>query len=152
MDDPALFPPLNAGLNGLAFVLLLTGRHMIKTGREQAHRRCMIGALEVSVLFLVSYFYYHMAFGLRVEYAGPEWARTPYLALLLSHTVLAAAVPILAVRTAWLGLSDRREAHRRWARWTFPIWIYVSLTGVAIYLVLYVLTNSGRIAFEGLAS
>lgn len=146
MDGPPLLPTLNAGLNGLAAVLLLAGRWQIHRRREAAHRACMIAAFATSVVFLVSYLSYHATHDDLVRYQGPAWGRTPYLVLLLSHTVLAAAVPFLALRTLWLGLKDRRASHRRWARITFPIWLYVSATGVLVYLVLYVLTDSGTAA------
>lgn len=98
----------------------------------------MLSALAVSAAFLASYVVYHALEGSR-RYEGTGVLRTVYLAVLLSHVVLAAAVPFLAVRTAWLGLRDRRAQHRRWARWTYPIWLYVSVTGVVIYAMLYLL-------------
>ncbi|MBC8328653.1 MAG: DUF420 domain-containing protein [Planctomycetes bacterium] len=148
MDLP-LLPTLNASLNGLAGVFLLCGFAMIKRGRERAHARCMKAAFLSSVAFLACYLYYHFTNELLVRYAGPAWGKTPYLVLLLTHTVLAAAVPFLAVRTLWLALKDRREDHRRWARKTLPLWLYVSATGVLIYLVLYVFTDSGALALGG---
>jgi uncharacterized membrane protein YozB (DUF420 family) len=151
MNDPSVFPPLNASLNGLAGLLLVLGVWRIKRGDEVGHRRLMLSALACSALFLASYLTYHFGFELTVKYQGPDWGRTPYLALLLSHTVLAALVPFLALRTAWLGYRDDRERHRRLARITFPIWLYVSVTGVLIYLVLYRWTPSGEIALQGVA-
>jgi len=150
MNDPTLFPPLNAALNGLAGLLLVIGMLQIKAGREVAHKRFMLAALGCSVVFLCSYLYYHGHFQIQVKYQGAAWGRVPYLGLLLSHTVLAAIVPFLALRTAWLGIKDRRAAHRRLAKWTLPIWLYVSATGVLVYLVLYVFTESGRLALDGL--
>ncbi|MGB0685024.1 MAG: DUF420 domain-containing protein [Planctomycetota bacterium] len=150
MDDPALFPPLNASLNALAGLLLVVSILQVKKGREELHKKLMFAALACSAVFLASYLFYHFYFGITVKYQGADWGRIPYLALLLSHTVLAALVPFMALRTAWLGIKDRREAHRRLARWTFPIWLYVSVTGVLVYLVLYVLTDSGTLAFEAL--
>lgn len=152
MDDPSIFPPLNAALNGLAALLMVAGVLRIRRGDEAMHKKLMLSAFGVSVLFLCSYLYYHLHFGVSVKYQGPDGAKIPYLLMLLSHTVLAAAVPFLAMRTIWLGLKDRRASHRKWARVTFPIWLYVSLTGVLIYLVLYVFTDSSRLAFEGLGS
>jgi len=151
MNDPSVFPPLNASLNGLAGLLLVLGVWRIKRGDEVGHRRLMLSALACSVVFLASYLTYHLRFELTVKYQGPDWGRTPYLALLLSHTVLAAAVPFLALRTAWLGYKDDRPRHRRLAKWTFPIWLYVSVTGVLIYLVLYRWTPSGEIALQGVS-
>jgi len=150
MDDPTIFPPLNAALNCLAAILMVLGVLRIRAGDEAMHKKLMLSAFFVSVLFLCSYLYYHSAFSLTVEYAGPEWGRTPYLAMLFTHIVLAALVPFLALRTIWLGLKDRRDSHRKWARFTFPIWLYVSITGVMIYLTLYVFTESSRIALEAL--
>ena len=141
MDLPFL-PTLNACLNGLAFLLLVMGIAQIKRGREEAHKRMMIAALVTSTLFLISYLTHHALIGLTVKYAGPEWGKTPYLIMLLAHTVLAALVPFLALRTAYLGFKERRESHRKWAKVTAPIWIFVSITGVLIYLVLYVFTDS----------
>lgn len=150
MNDPAMFPPLNAALNGLAGVLLLIGFSRIKAGQETAHKRFMLAAFGCSVLFLVSYLYYHLHFSIQVKYQGPDWGKAPYLGMLLAHTVLAAAVPFLALRTIFLGFKERRAAHRRIARITFPIWLFVSATGVLIYLVLYVFTDSGALALEAL--
>ena len=138
-------PTLNASLNGLAATLLVVGLAFIKRRRERAHKNCMVAAFACSVLFLASYLYYHANAG-RISFAGEGLAKTAYLALLLSHTVLAAAVPILAVRTLYLGFRDRRAQHRRWARITFPIWLYVSVTGVLIYLILYHWTDSAALA------
>lgn len=152
MDDPTLFPPLNAALNGLAGLMLILGMLKIKAGNEVAHKRFMFAALACSVVFLSSYLYYHLYFGISVKYQGADWGRAPYLALLLSHTVLAALVPFLALRTAYLGIKDHRSAHKKWAKWTLPIWLYVSATGVLVYLVLYVFTDSGKLAFEALGS
>ena len=148
MELPFL-PTLNASLNGLAGVFLLCGYAMIRRGREGAHGACMKAAFLSSVAFLASYLYYHFTNEILVRYAGPDWGKTPYLLLLLTHTVLAAAVPLMALRTLWLGLKDRREAHRRWACKTLPVWLYVSATGVMIYLVLYVFTDSGALARGG---
>lgn len=150
MDDPTIFPPLNAALNGLAGLLLVIGVLQVKRGNEAAHKKFMLAAFGCSVVFLVSYLYYHFHFAIQVKYQGPDWGRWPYFGLLLSHTVLAAGVPFLALRTIFLGFKERREAHRKLARITFPVWLYVSITGVMIYLVLYVLTDSGRLAVDAL--
>jgi uncharacterized membrane protein YozB (DUF420 family) len=129
-------PAVNASLNGLATVLLLTGYGLIRAGREQAHKRVMLSAFAVSIQNLVCYLVYHRYAG-HVPFSGPSPVREAYLGLLLTHVVLAATVPFLAVATIYLGLKDRRVAHRRLARWTFPIWLYVSITGVVIYVMLY---------------
>lgn len=143
MELRFLLPTLNAGLNLTATGLLLAGYVHVKRGRVETHKRCMLGALGVSAAFLASYVTYHALFPPRV-FGGEGSVRTLYLAVLASHVVLAALVPFLALRTAWLGLKDRRDTHRRWARWTFPIWLYVSVTGVAVYVMLYLLWPGGE--------
>jgi len=129
-------PTVNAGLNSLATVLLVLGYRLIRTRREEAHKRTMLTAFGVSVAFLVCYLIYHYEVG-SVRFSGPQPVRIVYLMILATHVVLAAAVPFLAVTTIYLGLKDRRVAHRKVARWTFPIWLYVSITGVVIYVMLY---------------
>ena len=128
----------NALLNALAGVLLLVGRRLVKRGRVAAHRRVMLSAFGVSSLFLLLYVSRKAVFGLEsTSFQAAGAARAAYLALLASHVLLAMAVPVLAVALVRLGLKDRRAAHRRLARWAWPIWMYVSVTGVAIYLLLY---------------
>lgn len=129
-------PTVNASLNATATVLLLVGYQLIKMRRETAHKRVMLSAFGVSMLFLTCYLVYHALVG-HVPFLGPEPIRTIYHAMLTSHVILAATVPVLAGRTIYLGLRDRRAQHRRWAQWTFPIWLYVSITGVVIYFMLY---------------
>ncbi len=146
MTAPPLLPTVDASLNALSFVLLVAGMIQIKRGNEAAHKRCMIAALTSSTLFLVVYLYHHASVGLQVKYAGPEAWRNAYLGMLLAHTILAVTVPVLAGRTAWLGFKDRRATHRRWARVALPVWLFVSVTGVLIYLVLYVWTDSYTLA------
>lgn len=148
--DPAVFPALNAVLNGCATTLLVAGLLLIRRRRERAHRNAMLAAFACSILFLASYLWFHLRYGLRVAYAGPDWGRGPYLAMLLAHTLLAAVVPFLALITITLGLKGRRTAHKRFARLTFPAWMFVSVTGVLIYLVLYQWTDSGAIALAPL--
>lgn len=148
--DPGIFPALNAVLNGCATALLAAGYVLIRRRRERAHRNAMLAGFACSLLFLASYLWFHFHYRVRVAYAGPEWGKVPYLAMLLAHTVLAALVPFLALRTIWLGLAGRRVAHRRIARLTFPLWMFVSVTGVLIYLVLYVWTGSGEAALAPL--
>jgi uncharacterized membrane protein YozB (DUF420 family) len=123
-------------LNSIATVLLVTGYMLIRRRAETAHKTVMLTAFGVSVLFLVSYLVYHNTAG-HVEFTGPSPVREIYYGMLLSHVILAATVPFLAIATIWLGLRDRRIAHRKLARWTLPIWLYVSITGVIIYLLLY---------------
>lgn len=132
----SVLPTVNAVLNATAAVLLVWGYTLIRRHRKQEHRRVMIGAFVTSCLFLVGYLVYHFQVG-SVPFAGPKPVRTLYLAILATHTVLAAAVPPLAVVTLSRGLSGRFDRHRRIARWTLPIWLYVSVTGVVVYLMLY---------------
>jgi putative membrane protein len=132
----ALLPSINALLNGAAAVLLIWGYTLIRRKRIDAHRRVMLTAFAVSCLFLVCYLVYHYQVG-HVVYQKTGIVRGVYLTLLTSHTVLAAAVPFLAVITLRRGLAARFDRHRRIARWTLPIWLYVSITGVVVYLMLY---------------
>lgn len=129
-------PALNAGLNTVAAVLLAVGYGLIRQGRAQAHRACMLAAFGVSTAFLASYLVYHLNVG-SVAYTGQGVRRTVYFAVLISHAVLAALVPPLAVVTLVHGLRARFDRHRRIARWTLPVWLYVSVTGVAVYAMLY---------------
>lgn len=131
-------PLLNALLNGLAMVLLLAGYLAIRLRKITLHRALMGGAFLVSVLFLVSYLTHHYQVKGHVPFQGTGSVRMLYFAILLSHTPLAALVPFLALRTLFLALKNRLDEHRRWARWTLPVWLYVSLTGVLIYLFVYV--------------
>lgn len=137
-DAVMLLPHANAALNGLATVLLLAGWVLIRRRRESAHKWTMLSCFGVSALFFVSYLSYHALAGSRHFPSYPPPAvRYAYLTLLLTHVVLAMAVPPLAIWTIVNGLRDRRAAHRRIALWTFPIWLYVSLSGVLVYLMLY---------------
>lgn len=133
IDD---LPTLNATLNGLSAVLLLSGYWFIKHGNRVAHQRSMIGALFVSALFLTSYVIYHLNAGSR-PFTGQGAIRWLYFAILITHVVLAATIVPLALVTASHGLRARFDRHVRIARWTFPIWLYVSVTGVIIYVMLY---------------
>jgi protein SCO1/2/putative membrane protein len=135
MDVHSL-PALNALLNGTSFVLLLIGFALIRGGRRAAHQRVMIAAFACSVLFLTSYLIYHAQVG-SVRFQGQGPVRTLYLSILLTHTVLAAAVPFLAAITLVRALRARFDRHRAIARITLPIWLYVSITGVVIYVMLY---------------
>lgn len=129
-------PTLNAGLNALSAFLLIYGYRLIRQRRIEEHKRAMLAAFSVSVLFLISYLTYHAQVG-SVKFQGAGPVRTFYFALLLSHTILAAAVPPLAVITLYRAWKGRYEQHRRIAKITFPIWLYVSVTGVLVYLMLY---------------
>jgi uncharacterized membrane protein YozB (DUF420 family) len=129
-------PTLNALLNAASAALLVTGWLLIRAGRREAHRKFMTSALACSALFLVSYLVYHARVG-SVRFAGTGTARTVYLAILLTHTLLAAAVAPLAVTVFVLARRACFDRHRRLARWTLPAWLYVSVTGVIVYLMLY---------------
>jgi uncharacterized membrane protein YozB (DUF420 family) len=134
--DWTVLPSVNAFLNGLATVLLVRGWWLILQGRREDHRRTMIAALVCSTLFLISYLVYHAQVG-SVRFQGQGAIRTIYFAILISHTILAALVPFLAITTLVHALRERFDRHRRLARWTLPIWLYVSVTGVVIYCMLY---------------
>jgi uncharacterized membrane protein YozB (DUF420 family) len=141
-EDVLWMPTVNAALNAAAAVLLVVGRVRIARGDVAGHRRTMLAACAVSAAFLVSYLTYHAIAG-STRYPADAPLRPLYLAILLSHTVLAASLAWLVPRTVWLGLRDRRDAHRRIARWTFPIWLYVSVTGVVVWLMLYPFAPAG---------
>lgn len=128
----------NALLNSLATLLLVAGYVLIKRRQEQAHKWAMLACFGVSVLFLISYLT-RVAFGGVHEFPKAQYplAYQVYVPLLASHVLLAAAVPFLAIATIYFGLTDQRARHNRLARWTFPIWLYVSVTGVLVYLMLY---------------
>lgn len=154
MSETAIkvLPHVNSALNALAAVLLIAGLVLIKRGHEKAHRWTMLTCFGVSTVFLACYLTYHQLLyavtgqrGRPFEHPSPT-IRGIYLTILVSHVVLAAAVPFLAARTIYLGLRDRRAAHRRLARWTFPIWLYVSVTGVVVYLLLYHIYRSDSAA------
>lgn len=135
---PAIsFPELNASLNATCAVLLVLGYLAIRARRERLHKVLMLSALTVSVAFLASYLYYHIAVQRHTPFAGQGAIRLVYYVVLLSHVVLAAAVAPLALYTAFTGLRDRRPRHVWIARWTLPIWLYVSVTGVVVYWMLY---------------
>ena len=129
-------PTLNAALNATSAVLLTLGWILIRRRRIEAHRRAMLSAFGCSIVFLVSYLVYHFQVG-SVKFQGTGAVRTVYLTILLTHTVLAAAVPFLAVITLSRALARRFDRHKRIARWTLPIWLYVSVTGVVVYCMLY---------------
>jgi putative membrane protein len=129
-------PTLNAALNTVAAVLLVTGWWLIRRGRIEAHRRCMLGAFATSALFLTSYVVYHVHAGSR-PYEGTGALRVAYFTILLTHIALAAAILPLALVTLARGLKRDDRRHRRIARWTMPVWLYVSVTGVIIYVMLY---------------
>jgi uncharacterized membrane protein YozB (DUF420 family) len=134
--EPPALATTDAVLNGIATVLLVSGFVLIKRGHERAHKWAMLAALGVSTAFLTCYLTYHLN-SEPVRFGGSGAIRPVYFSILISHVALAATVPVLAIWTAVLGLRDRRAAHRKLAWWTFPIWLYVSITGVIVDLMLY---------------
>ncbi|HEY2988224.1 MAG TPA: DUF420 domain-containing protein [Candidatus Binatia bacterium] len=132
----ASLPSLNAALNTASAVLLAAGYLFIRSGKISAHRRCMLSALATSTLFLTSYLIYHYHVG-SVPFAGQGWIRRVYFAILISHTTLAVVIVPLVLITLTRALKMDFERHRRIARWTLPLWFYVSVTGVIVYWMLY---------------
>ncbi|HKV07103.1 MAG TPA: DUF420 domain-containing protein [Thermoanaerobaculia bacterium] len=136
MLDVKDLPAVNASLNALAAVLLVIGYVLVRQRKLIAHRNVMIAALVCSILFLTSYLIYHAQVG-SVKFQGQGPVRTVYFTILLTHTVLAALVPFLAGITVWRAYRKQYNRHARIARWTLPIWLYVSVTGVVVYWMLY---------------
>ena len=132
-------PHVNAGLNSVATVLLVLGFILIKLKKENAHKVAMLSCFGVSVLFLISYLTYHFNVPSK-KFPGDDYpsAKYFYYFILLTHVVLAAAVPFLAVASIVLAMLNRIERHKKLVKWTFPIWLYVSITGVIVYLMLYI--------------
>ena len=129
-------PAINATLNAIAAILLVWGYTLIRRKRVRQHRRAMVSAFAVSIVFLICYLIYHAQVG-SVPYPKTKPFRTAYLTILFTHVVLAATVPVLASITLYRGWKGNYARHRRIARWTFPIWLYVSVTGVVVYVMLY---------------
>jgi uncharacterized membrane protein YozB (DUF420 family) len=129
-------PTLNAFLNATSGLLLFLGRKYIKAGDRATHKKFMIAAFTVSVLFLISYLTYHAVHG-TTRFTGEGIARPIYFTILITHTILAVFVPPMAIIALVRGLKNRIDKHRIIARWTYPIWLYVSITGVIVYLMLY---------------
>ena len=136
MADYSLFPTVNAALNGTSAVLLVTGRTLIVQGNKAAHRAVMLAAMAVSTTFLASYLYYHYHVG-SVHFRGTGWSRPLYFSILISHTILAVVIVPMILITLSRALRERFDRHRAIARWTYPLWLYVSVTGVIVYLMLY---------------
>ena len=129
-------PAINATLNAISTVLLVTGYVLIRGRHVAMHKRCMIAACVTSTLFLACYVTYHLQVG-SVPFTRQGFVRPLYFTILLTHVILAASVPPLAIITLWRGLKSRFDRHRAIARWTLPIWLYVSVTGVLVYVLLY---------------
>jgi putative membrane protein len=135
-EQYAVFPVINASLNGASAVLLVTAHNMIKRDKIAAHRALMLTAVVTSSLFLASYVYYHWHVG-HVLFQGRGWSRPVYFTILTSHTILAATIVPLVIITLLRALRERFDRHRAIARWTYPLWLYVSVTGVIVYFMLY---------------
>jgi uncharacterized membrane protein YozB (DUF420 family) len=131
-----LLPHLNAVLNGLSTLLLIAGYLLIRQGRRQAHKRLMITAFSVSVIFLTSYLIYHSSAG-SVRFGGDGPLRIAYLVILGIHTACAITVPPLAIVTLVRGLRGRFARHKALARWTLPVWLFVNITGIVVYFLAY---------------
>jgi putative membrane protein len=138
-QETSIFPAINALLNATSALLIICGRVLIGKKLVAAHRKVMIGAVATSALFLCSYLYYHLvvAAGVVTRFTAQGWPRTLYFTILLTHTVLAVIVVPMVLVTLSRGLKQRFDKHRRIARWTFPVWLYVSVTGVLVYFMLY---------------
>ena len=130
-------PAVNAILNAICSVLLVMALMFIKRGNRLAHSRCMIAALITSAIFLTSYLTYHFTVKAVTKFVEPQWFRPIYLTLLISHLILAIAILPLIGITLTRALRERFDKHRQIARWTWPLWMYVSVTGVIVYLMLY---------------
>ena len=136
MIDYTLLPTVNATLNAISGIFLLVGYVLIRRRQINAHRNAMLGAFGSSTVFLISYLVYHAQAGSR-SFTGQGSIRYVYFAILISHVILAAAILPMAIATLSRGLRGRYEDHKRIARWTFPTWMYVSITGVIVYVMLY---------------
>jgi len=130
-------PAVNACLNGLSAIFLTTGYVLIRRGNKIAHRNCMVSAFVTSTIFLICYLTYHFTVRTVTRFEKPEWFRPIYLMILLTHTVLAVVIVPLVLMTLDRALKQRFDLHKKIARWTWPLWMYVSVTGVVIYLLLY---------------
>ena len=133
----ASLPPINASLNALSAVFLAAGFVFIRRKNIIAHRRCMISAFATSTVFLACYLTYHFSVRAVTKFTGQGWIRPVYFIMLISHILLAMAILPLAIVTLSRGLRERFDSHRAIARWTWPLWMYVSVTGVLVYLMLY---------------
>jgi uncharacterized membrane protein YozB (DUF420 family) len=148
--DPLIhLPALNATLNGLSTIFLGFGYWFIKNRRQEAHKRCMIAAFTTSTLFLICYITYHTYVGYVLHrgptrFLQPAWFRPIYLTLLTSHTIFAVVIVPMVIISLLRGLRGSFERHKQIARWTWPLWMYVSVTGVVIYLLLYQIFPQGR--------
>ena len=130
-------PVINASLNGLSAMFLTAGYIYIRAKNKTAHRNCMVAAFVTSIVFLACYLTYHASVRAVTHFREPEWFRPIYLTILITHTVLAGVIVPLILITLWLAMKERFELHKKIACWTWPLWMYVSVTGVVVYLLLY---------------
>jgi putative membrane protein len=130
-------PAINASLNALCTVFLILGFVFIKQGKREAHQKCMVAALITSAVFLSCYLYYHFNTQVVTKFVNPDWFRPIYLTMLLTHVVLAVVIVPMILMTFSRAVKQNFELHKKIARWTWPLWMYVSVTGVLIYLLLY---------------
>ena len=138
MTDYSIFPKINALLNGCSAVLLVTGRTLIARGKMAAHRAVMLTAFATSCIFLISYLYYHWPHhGGVIYFHGTGFWRPVYFTILISHTILAIVIVPMVIMSLTRGLRGQYDRHRAIARWTYPLWLYVSVTGVIVYLMLF---------------
>ena len=138
MADYSIFPKIDAFLNGCSAILLVTGHRLISRGKMAAHRAVMLTAFATSCLFLISYLYYNWpGHGGVVHFHGTGWAQPLYFTILISHTILAAVIVPMVLITLTRGLREQFDRHRVIARWTYPLWLYVSITGVIVYFMLF---------------
>ncbi len=136
MSTATILPHVNAVLNSISTLFLVIGFVFIKSGRKESHRKAMIGAMAVSAVFLVSYLTYHFTAPIFV-FPGTGWAVPAYYTLLISHVILAAVVAPMVVITAWRALHGQFDRHKAIAKWTWPVWVFVCVSGVAVYAILY---------------
>ncbi|MFH1699372.1 MAG: DUF420 domain-containing protein [Candidatus Zixiibacteriota bacterium] len=129
-------PTINAVLNGIATIFLLAGYIQIKKQKQSAHKKLMLSAVVTSALFLISYLVYHQKAG-SVPYLKDDWTRPVYFAILIPHIILAALMVPFILRALYLAIKERVEKHRRIVKWVWPVWVFVSLSGIAVYLMLY---------------
>lgn len=134
MTDLTIFPHLLAALNMTTAVLLATGYVFIRRGDKLSHRKCMLAAISVAVVFMAVYIYYHANAGL-AKFGGEGVIRTVYFTILIAHVSIAVTIPVLAPWTAFRALKGRFAKHRKMARWTLPLWLYVSASGVVVYVM-----------------
>ena len=129
-------PTINATLNSITAVLLIYGFVLIKSGQKEKHKKIMLSALVSSGLFLTSYLFYHYSVG-SVPYQRYDWTRILYFAILIPHTILAVGMLPFIIVAVWRALHDQFDKHKKIVRWLWPVWMYVSVTGVAVYFMLY---------------